>query len=55
MLGTRFAVGVVRLHEHGGYDLVARAHVGTQLREIVDMPVQVPDVVVRVDDGQIRI
>jgi hypothetical protein len=45
----------MRLHEHRRTDCVATVDVGQELAEQVAVARQVPEVVVRVDDRQIRL
>jgi hypothetical protein len=45
----------VTLDEDGSHDVVARAQVGQQLVEQIAMVGPIPQVMVRVDDGQVGI
>jgi hypothetical protein len=55
LLGSGRSIGPEALEEHGGNDIVASGHIGQQLVQVVLAARSIPQVMMRVYDGQIRI
>ena len=54
-LGTGGSIGPEALKEHGGNDVVASVHVGQQFVQVVLAVGSIPQVMMRIYDGKIRV